>query len=217
MKAILFDSDGLLVDTEQMFFEATRAAFEMAGASISSDQWARWYLAEGQRSRDIAALVGVPASSIEATIEKRDELFWNRVDQGVPLLPGVRETVTGLAEQFSLAIVTGASRQHFDRVHAATGITHLFAVVVTSDDYQCAKPHPQGYVTAMQELSLGPSDCLAVEDSPRGATAAVAAGIRCCVIPTSLTKVALCPPACTFLSDVSELIQFTRTEAGTRI
>lgn len=197
-----------------MLFDATCAAFESAGAALSSDQWARWYLAEGRRSRDIAALVGVPISSVAETIEKRDEIFWNRIDKGVPLLPGVRDTLTHLAKRLFLAVVTGASRRHFDRVHAATGITHLFGVVVTSDDYECAKPHPQAYVTAMQKLSLGPSDCLAVEDSPRGAAAAVAAGIRCCVIPTGLTNVALCPPACTILNDVSQLIQFTRTEAG---
>jgi HAD superfamily hydrolase (TIGR01509 family) len=143
-------------------------------------------------------------------------MFWNRLDQGVPLLPGVQDTLTDLAPRFSLAIVTGASRRHFDRVHASTGITHFFGTVVTRDDYDCDKPHPQAYLTAMQKLSVEPDDCLAVEDSPRGAAAAVAAGIRCCVIPTGLTDLGLCPLECTILNDVRQLIQFTRREGNAR-
>jgi HAD superfamily hydrolase (TIGR01509 family) len=211
-KAILFDSDGVLVDSERLFFEATRTAFEESGVTVYGGQWARWFLGEGRRSRDIAAMLGMAPAAIPATIQKRDEMFWSRVDQGVPLFPGVRETLDHLAAHFRLAVVTGASRQHYDRVHALNGLGGLFGAVVTSDDYEHAKPHPQAYLTALEMLGLAPDECLAVEDSPRGASAAVSAGIRCVIIPTCLTDVALCPAGCTILDNVAQLVELTASD-----
>ncbi|MBP1732740.1 MAG: HAD-superfamily hydrolase, subfamily variant 3 [Deltaproteobacteria bacterium] len=206
IQAILFDSDGVLVDTERLFFDATRTAFESAGVSLSDKQWARWYLGEGRGSREIAEMVGIPQPRIEAAIAERDKLFWARIDEGVPIMPGVEETIEGLAHYFRLAIVTGASRGHFDRVHASTGLRRFFQTVVTSEEYERAKPHPQAYLTAMERLGLNANEYLAVEDSPRGAAAAVAAGIRCVVIPTTLTDVVLCPAGCTFLDNMTHLL-----------
>lgn len=209
IKAILFDSDGVLVDSERLFFETTCTVFNAEGVTLASDQWARWYLGEGKRSRDVAGILGMEPSSIEATINRRDELFMRRVDQGVPVFPEVRETLTHLARHFRLAVVTGASRRHFERVHLSTGLGSFFEVLVSSDDCEQVKPHPQAYLVAMERLGLGPGECIAVEDSPRGATAAVAAGIPCFVIPTRLTDVTLCPPVCTFLEDIKQLIELT--------
>jgi len=202
-QAILFDSDGVLIDSERLFFEATRDAFESAGSVISRGQWAKWYLSEGKRSREIAGLVGIPSSRLEETIARRDELFWDKIDRGVSLLPGVAETLDHLARHFRLAVVTGASRKHYDRVHASSNLRDFFEVMVTSDECQHVKPHPEAYLTAMKRLSLKPKDCLAVEDSPRGATAALKAGIRCVVIPTRLTDIELCPAECTILDKIT--------------
>jgi HAD superfamily hydrolase (TIGR01509 family) len=208
IKAILFDSDGVLVDSEQFFFEATCIAFKSAGAALSCNQWAKWYLGEGKRSREVAELVGIPTSLVEDAIARRDELFWNRIDQeGVPLCPGVTETLNHLSQNFRLAVVTGASRKHYDRVHASSGLHNFFEAVITRDEYEQIKPHPQAYLKALQRLGLKPDDCLAVEDSPRGATAALAAGIRCFVIPTCLTDIALCPPDSTILENITCLMK----------
>jgi len=212
IQAILFDSDGVLVDTERLFFDATRAAFQSAGGTLSCKQWATWYLGEGKRSREIAELLDIPPSRVEDTIARRDELFWNRIDQGVPLCPGVTETLNHLAQRFRLAVVTGASRRHYDRVHASSGLRDFFEVMVTSDECEHIKPHPQAYLTAVQRLALKPNECLAVEDSPRGAIAALAAGIRCFVIPTRLTDIALCPAECTILDNVTCLAKLLDAE-----
>lgn len=205
MKAIFFDSDGVLVDTERLFFEVTRAAFESAGVALSSAQWARGYLGEGRRSRDIAGQLGMEPGRIADVIRQRDEAFWIRIDRGVPVFPGVAETLGRLARQFRLAVVTGASRPHFERVHSATGLRDFFETVVTCDDYERAKPDPQAYLTALDKLGLDAGECLAVEDSPRGAKAAVSAGLRCVVIPTSLTDGTLCPAECIFVDNVTRL------------
>ena len=205
IQAVLFDSDGLLVDTEQLFFEATREAFAIDEAVISPDQWATWYLSEGKRSREIGVLLGIPCLQIEETIKYRDQLFRTKLEAGVSVLPGVRETLADLSKNFRLAVVTGSSRSRFEHVHLSTKLTDFFELVITSDDYDEPKPDSQCYVKTLQALSLNPGDCLAVEDSPRGATAAISAGVRCVVIPTSLTNLALCPDGCDILNNMTEL------------
>jgi HAD superfamily hydrolase (TIGR01509 family) len=216
IEAVLFDSDGVLIDTERLFFDATREAFQSAGVALSDNQWAVWYLTQGKSSGEIAGLLGLSHPNVEAVISLRNRLFWDRVDQGVPLRPGVVETLDRLARRFRLAVVTGASQSHFDRVHASSGLRDYFEVTVTSDDYEHVKPHPEAYLTAAQRLVLKPEHCLAVEDSPRGATAAVAAGIRCFVVPTSLTDLTLCPLECTVIADLTRLIHHL-TSDGDRL
>ena len=160
MKAVLFDNDGVLVDTEEMFFEATRAAFETAGTELARSLWARHYLGEGQHSRDIARRLGIDPSSVEEVIARRDRLFWEKADRGVPILPGVTQTLDRLAGRFRLAIVTRAPRYHADRVHASTGLLTFFETMVTQDDY--ANPQAE-----LRRLPHGPR-----------APAAAAGGLR---------------------------------------
>jgi len=205
IQAILFDSDGLLVDTERLFFEATREAFAIDGAVISPEQWAIWYLAEGKHSREIGILLGIPYLQIDETINYRDLLFRAKLEAGVPVLPGVKETLVHLSKNFRLAVVTGSSRSRFEHVHSSTKLTDFFELVITSDDYDEPKPDSRCYSKALQALSLNSRDCLAVEDSPRGATAAISAGVRCVVIPTPLTNLALCPGGCDVLNNMTEL------------
>jgi len=213
VRAIFFDSDGLLVDTERMFFEETQAEFAALGIALSVDQWARWFLGEGKRSREIARLLGVPDGWLDPFIANRNARFERRVDLGVPVLPGVPETLQRLAERFRLAIVTGASRSHFERVHSGTGLMRYFELCVTSDDYDEAKPSPQAYRTALARIELSAGECFAVEDSPRGAVAARAAGLRCAVVPTPLTEISLCPAGCDVVRTFRELPELlTRTD-----
>lgn len=206
IKAIFFDSDGVLVDTERLFFEATRDAFQAEGLDLSQEQWARWFLSEGKRSREIATMLGMPSVRIEKVIENRFERFWSRVDQGVTVNPGILETLNQLAPIFRLAIVTGATQRHFDRVHQSTGLLHYFETVVTSDACEHVKPHPQAYQIALHRLGLKADECVAIEDSPRGATAAQAAGLRCFVLPTSLTDLTLCPEGCVILDQATQIL-----------
>jgi beta-phosphoglucomutase-like phosphatase (HAD superfamily) len=89
---------------------------------------------------------------------------------------------------------------------------HLFELVVTQDVYEQSKPSPQAYLTALSKMALNPEECIAVEDSPRGASSAVAAGLSCFVVPTFLTDVTLCPDKCLILDNISDL----KDRIGTR-
>ena len=194
VKAVFFDSDGVLIDTERIFFEETREAFAAAGIDLPPEIWARLYLAEGRPSPQIAGLLGLPSARIAETITRRDERFRSRLDQGVAALPGVREALARLRPHVRLIMVTGAWRRHVDLAHRFSGCLPFFEDIVTQDDFDRPKPYPDAYLTALARAGLDAADGLAVEDSPRGANSALAAGLRCLIVPTALTAAELCPP-----------------------
>jgi HAD superfamily hydrolase (TIGR01509 family) len=194
MKAVFFDSDGVLVDTERLFYEATRDAFAAAGVDLPPEVWARLYLAEGNKSPKIAALLGMPADRINETIRLRDDRFQDRLEEGPAALPGVLEALARLKPRVRLLLVTGAARRHIDLAHRVSGCLPYFEDIVTQDDFERPKPHPDAYFKALERAELDPAEAIAIEDSPRGAKSAVAAGLRCLIVPTPLTTVSLCPP-----------------------
>ncbi|MEI8248521.1 MAG: HAD family phosphatase [Lentisphaerota bacterium] len=205
IRAILFDSDGVLVDTEKMYYEATRVAFSAAGVTLTAEIWANGYLGRAKTSRKIAERMGMTPNLIDKVLERRDGVFWADVALGVQVMPHVRETLAILASNFRLAIVTSAPRERFERIHESTGLLNFFETVITREAGDETKPSPQLYLNALNKLNLAAGECIAVEDSPRGAVAAVHAGIKCCIIPTFLTDLTLCPKNCEILHSITQL------------
>ncbi len=106
----------------------------------------------------------------------------------IPILDGVKDALGELRGKVAMAIVTSSRRVHFDAMHAGTGLIPYFDFVLVREDYTLSKPDPEPYLTAMKKSGFGPEECLVVEDSPRGLASALAAGIRCLVVPNELTK-----------------------------
>jgi HAD superfamily hydrolase (TIGR01509 family) len=136
----------------------------------------------------------MPAGLINETIRLRDDRFQDRLEEGPAALPGALEALARLKPRVRLFLVTGAARRHVDLAHRVSGCLPYFEDVVTQDDFDRPKPHPDAYLKALEMAELGPAEAVAVEDSPRGAKAALAAGLRCLIVPTPLTAVPLCPP-----------------------
>jgi HAD superfamily hydrolase (TIGR01509 family) len=187
IKAVLWDNDGVLVDTETLFFDITRQAFVELGVSLTKEVWGRRYLSDGSPSRVIAAELGADPARIVPVLEARNQQY-RRLLTAPPLIrPRVRETLSTLASTVRFAIVTGCDRQQLELVHQSTNLLGFFELIVTSDNCTHAKPHPELYLTALKALDLPASECIAVEDSPRGLASARAAGVACVVVPTELT------------------------------
>jgi HAD superfamily hydrolase (TIGR01509 family) len=206
IEAVLFDNDGLLVDTETAFFEVTRDAFAKEGIVLPTGHWAKTYLGEGRATRDIAADLGMPADRIDAFVQGRNLLWKARMAAGVSLRPKVRETLRLLEGKVRMAIVTGSPREQFDEVHRLTDLGDFFETVLTSEDYERSKPHPDSYVSALRTMGLPPERCIAVEDSPRGVAAATAARVRCILVPTELTDLSMCRDADFIVEDISGVV-----------
>lgn len=189
IEAILWDNDGLLVDSETLFFNLTRDAFSEAGFSLDSEFWGREYLGNAKHSSVIALEMGMPPDLAKTVIERRNDVYLKCLGQPVPLLPEVRETIEALAGRVRLALVTGSPRDKVEMMHRDNGLLDYFEVIITENDIGNPKPHPEPYLKAVERLGLETRHCLAVEDSRRGLESAHAAGIPCIVVPNALTKV----------------------------
>lgn len=207
IEAILWDNDGVLVDTEEVFFEVTRTAFATGGITLTRADWARWYLGEGQASRQIALALGAPADEIDRLLNERNAASRHQLERHVPVRSGVQATVRALHGRVRMAIVTGSSREQLQLIHRSTGLLPFFECVVSREEYTRPKPDPDAYLTVLRRLPVPPERCVAIEDSPRGVAAAVAAGIRCVVVPTGLTDLEGCRAAYCIERDVKGILR----------
>ena len=188
VKTILWDNDGLLVDTEQLYFSATRDVLSEVGIGLTLDMFIRISLTHGQSAFDLAAEQGVSQEAIVKLREKRNRRYADLLKEGVPILDGVKVTLSQLLGKVAMGVVTGSRREHFEIIHQHSGLLPYFDLVLTREDYRRSKPDPDPYLTAIKTYGIEREHCLVVEDSERGFAAARAAGIRCIVVPNPLTK-----------------------------
>ncbi len=207
IEAVLWDNDGVLVDTETLFFETTREAFASLGGDLTPERWMKSYLGEGKSSREIARSLGLPDEEAARMLEERNETYRRRLAAGVPVRPGVREALEALRGTVRQALVTSSPRDQIDLIHGSTGLLGYFECVVTADDCERIKPAPDPYLAAMGRMGLKPERCLAVEDSARGVAAAGAAGIRCLVVPHELTDQEGCAAAYRFEPEIGGVVK----------
>ena len=174
-RAILWDNDGVLVDTEKVFFEANRRELATLGVEAS---WADFEEFSLRRGESLLSLSGLDGDDLRALFARRDALYSELLSTEEIAIAGVGELLGRLAPRFRMGIVTSSHREHFEIIHARSGLLRHFEFHVVREDYPLGKPHPDGYLAGIERAGLPPDRCLAVEDSPRGVAAAQAAGLE---------------------------------------
>ena len=187
-RAILWDNDGILVDTEPLYYEANRAVLAELGIALGHEEFREISLCIGGSVLELARVDGRDDGEIDALRLRRNDRYAELIKERAGLFPGVRQTLEALAGRVRMAIVTSSNPDHFDLIHSRLGILKFFEFVVTSNDFTRFKPHPDPYLLAAERMGLPPGECLVVEDSVRGLASAVAAGIPCAVIPHALSE-----------------------------
>jgi HAD superfamily hydrolase (TIGR01509 family) len=188
VKAVLWDNDGVLVDTEKLYFQASREVLSEVGIDLTTDLFIEISLRQGRSIFELASAQGVKPDVIDRLHTKRNQRHSELLRNGVPILDGVQETLNRLQGKVIMGIVTSCLKEHFDIIHAGTGLLPYFDFVLTREDYKKSKPDPEPFLTAATQNGLVPEECIIVEDSARGLAAANAAGIRCVAVPNRLTK-----------------------------
>ncbi len=207
IKAILWDNDGLLLDSETVFFELTQEVFADFGFELGAEYWGIEYLGKAKRTRQVAGEFGMEPDMIDRVIELRDRRFLEALHHPVSLRPKVRETLDALTGRFMQGVVTGSPREKVELMHHGSGLGGYFDVVVTHDDVTETKPHPEPYCIALERLGVKPENALAVEDSERGLASAHAAGICCVVVPNHLTRIQKFEQAYAIEEDVAGVLK----------
>jgi len=175
--AIFFDNDGILVDTEPLFLQATQEILATVDVLISAEIYREISMGQGKSVFDLASARGVSDAEILRLRGLRGERYSELIDAGVRVLGGVSTTLARLHGEWPMAIVTSSDRGHFDRIHRQTDLVRFFDFVLAEGDYRHHKPHPDPYLTAAARTGLSPARCLVIEDTERGVRSATAAGI----------------------------------------
>jgi HAD superfamily hydrolase (TIGR01509 family) len=182
MLTILWDNDGVLVDTEGLYFRATQEVLRTVGIDLTANQFKEISLRRGESTFVLAAEHGISDGEIEGLRAERDQRYAELLGSQSWAIDGAEEVLRSLHGQVRMGVVTSARRKHFETAHAKTGLRQYLDFVLTREDYQQTKPHPEPYLTALARHDLRPEECIVVEDSERGLAAATAAGLSCLVV-----------------------------------
>ena len=120
IEAVLWDNDGVLIDTETLFFETTRAAFARLGLDLTKELWGKHYLGEGKSSRELAVFLGGAADRIAGVMDERNLEYRQILGQAPPLRPQVHETLGALHGRVRMAMVTGSHRDQLRLMHVSS-------------------------------------------------------------------------------------------------
>jgi HAD superfamily hydrolase (TIGR01509 family) len=183
--AVVFDLDGVLVQTEELWDEVReQLARESGGRYDPEAQRAMMGMSSLEWSRFMNEELGVPEppEEISAEVVRRME---TRYRERLPLIEGAREAVARLAVRWPLGLASSSNRPLIDAVLELAGLADLFAATVSSEEVPRGKPAPDVYVEAARRLGVDPGRCAAIEDSHSGIRSAKSAGMRVVAIPNA--------------------------------
>ncbi len=183
---VLFDHDGVLVDTEPWYFRAGERALADVGVTLDRDRYLR-DMSRGLGTWDAARAAGVDEETIGRQRTVRDRYYQEFLRTERIEIDGVVDALAALSEHVRMAIVTTAKRADFEIIHEHRQIRQFMEFVLVREDYERAKPDPEPYLTGLRRCGASPADTLVVEDSARGLASAVAAGLDCAVVANRFT------------------------------
>ena len=177
MEAVLFDMDGVLVDSYRAHLESWRELAEEQGLPFSESDFERTF---GRTSREVIGELWPDRTGDAKALDERKERAYRRIiERSFPAMPGAGELVSALqAAGWKLAVASSGPPENVDFVLERLGVEGRFDAVVTGRDVQRGKPDPQVFVTAAERLGVPPERCVVVEDAPLGVAAAHAGGMR---------------------------------------
>ena len=196
LAAVIFDFDGIIVDTEPLHYKAFQEILVPLGLGYPWDEYLRHYIGFDDRDafREAFRSGGreLPERELQALIVEKGRAFQRTIAAGVEPYPGVVELVRAIGGNLPLALCSGALPTDIVPILDQLGIADLFDVIVTAADVHASKPDPASYRLAVARLTevypdqpITAENCLAIEDTPAGIASARAAGLQVLAVANS--------------------------------
>ena len=188
IKAVFFDHDGTIVDSEQAHFEMWRGVLRKYDIELKHEEYTNQYAGIPTTSNAVTivenySIDAKPSELVQAKAEATNQ-YLSR--QAFPLMDGAHNSIHYFHDKgYKVGIVTGAGREGANATLKDYGFEKYVSVVVSGDDVTNSRPAPDCYLLAAEKLDLQPSECLALEDTYNGSLAAISAGIRCIGVSAS--------------------------------
>lgn len=204
IRAILFDFNGVIIDDEMLQMKAYQEVFQPYGVPLSEQQYLQALGMDDKtfvRTAFATAKKELSDNDLSVIQDGKTKIHRRLLTDDLPLFHGVKAFLKAAAREFTLGVVSMASRDEIGYVFERAGLHSLFAIVVSSEDVQVCKPAPDCYLKGLEKLNehrqktgqatLQASECLAIEDSPPGIASARTAGMRTLAVTNTVTDAQL--------------------------
>jgi beta-phosphoglucomutase family hydrolase len=190
-EAVLWDLDGVLVDTAPFHFQAWQELFQSLGRGFADADFRRTFgLRNDAILRDI--LGELTPAEVERLAQRKEDLYRDKIKGRVTAMPGAVELLRRLQQRGrKMAVASSTTRENVRVVLSSLGLEGMFEAVVAEEDAPKGKPDPQGFLVAAERLGVEAGECVVIEDAPGGVEAAKRAGMRCIGVTTSRPREAL--------------------------
>ena len=185
LEVVIFDLDGLLVDSEPLQFQAYREAFSRHGVSLDLGDWPEWHMLEASAARWIEAH-DLPLDAEQIRAEKK-VVYEALIENELTLNPGAKTLVEALSNRFRLCIASGSRPESIVASLDRFSLTSHFEQLFSATLLRRKKPYPDVYEEVLSKMQITREQALVIEDSVTGLQAATSAGIRCVVCPDTFT------------------------------
>jgi len=190
ISAVIFDFDGVIVDSERLHWRAFNKVLKPIGRNFSWDIYIEIFIGFDDRDAFRTAYPGIDEEKLPDLIKQKATAFQHLLEtEGAPPLPGAVELIKKLSGEIPIAICSGALLEDITPVLASLGIDDAFDTIVTADNTHISKPDPAPYRLAAERLGI--ESAVAIEDTPTGIASAKGAGLRVLAVTNSYAKEAL--------------------------
>ncbi len=188
IEAIIFDMDGVLVDTEPVHFMSYQKVLRGHGVEITENQYNNHWIRDGKGIREFIQERSLDLNANQIRAQKR-KVYQEKLRSGFQIFPGAREVLESLiSENYSLALATSSYKEETNLILDLMASKKYFKAIVTCDDVKNVKPSPECFLLASQRLEKEPRNTLVIEDAEKGVIAAKNAGMYCIAIRNRLTQ-----------------------------
>ncbi|MCG3658806.1 HAD family hydrolase [Aliarcobacter butzleri] len=203
-KYILFDNDGVLVETENWYYEANKKALKKLGLDLDFDFY-QSIMIKGGSAFELAEINQIKNDVIEKHRKIRDEYYQEFLLTKDLAIPNVKKVINNLSKKYKMAIVTTSRRVDFELIHKNRGISDFMEFILCVEDYKKAKPNPEPYLKGLEKFGAKNEETIVVEDSQRGLISAVNAKIDCAIVKNKFTITQDFSKAKYFLETIEDL------------